>query len=269
VNAPISSRAAAADTGTMDHPPSPWSDLPPPPPWVPDQRPRSGGSVRIPGPGSPARGAAFAVAAGILVAAGLWFALAASIDPVDRPAEPTRTEAPSSPAPASDLERLTVRREGAPAGFPSGWHRWRSSDGSFSFVVPPGSHTEGPVYRDDLWELSFEGHVVHGYVYVSDRYRIGADPTPFLNWIADGLVDDGTELHRSEIRQQGWPGLEVVYRDDLDQYLFVNRVFVIQGHYVQVSAGYAELLDGRERRREAATFLDSFRLHGRPVAGAS
>lgn len=250
----------------MDDPSSPWSELPPPPPWVPDQRPRSGGSGVPALPTSLSRGGGVAIAAALLVAAGVWIAVAASTHPVDGPAAPPLTENP----PPSELERLRVRRVREAAAFPPGWHRWRASDGSFSFVVPPGSHPEGPVYEDGLWELSFRGHVIHSYVYVSDRYRLGADTEPFLVWIADGLVGDGTELQRSTIRRHGWPGLEVVYRDELDNYLFINRIFVIEGRYFQISAGYADLLDGRERRREAATFLESFRVRaGGGVAGAS
>lgn len=153
-----------------------------------------------------------------------------------------------------------VRTDGLP-GDEQGWSRWQGTDGSFSFGLPPGTEPREPSFEDGLWSLESRGSAVHMWIYISDGYVIGPDPASFLERIADGIADEGTETRRAWVRRHGLRGLDLGYRTDDDASLFSIRLFVVQGRFFQVSAGYPVLLEGPEIRARAGRFLDSFRIH--------
>jgi len=64
-------------------------------------------------------------------------------------------------------------------------------------------------------------------------------------------------------------GLDLEYLDIDDDYRFFIRLYAEEGLLYQVIAGYSELLDDRELRLRAVSFLDSFRVHDRTVTGGS
>jgi hypothetical protein len=86
--------------------------------------------------------------------------------------------------------------------------------------------------------------------------------------IADGLAAEQTELRRSRVLRHGLTGLHLEYLDDFDS-RFVIRFYADEGLLYEIAAGYSVILDDRELRMQALTFLDSFRLPDRAVTGDS
>jgi hypothetical protein len=184
-------------------------------------------------------------------------------------ATPSSPSASSTPGPASPLATLTVRRAGRLGGAPVAWVRWRASDGSFSFGYPPGTEPREPTFDQGLWELDSRGSAVHLYVYVLEDSPIDSTPMTYLEEIADGFAAGQTEFRRSRVLRNGLTGLHLEYLDvDFDTRFFI-RFYAHEGLLYEIAAGYSEILDDRELRMQALTFLDSFRLPGRAVTGDS
>ena len=87
--------------------------------------------------------------------------------------------------------------------------------------------------------------------------------------IADGLTTGQTELRRSRIQRHGLTGLHLEYLDDDFDSRFFIQFYAHQGLLYEIAAGYSEILDDRELRLQALTFLDSFRLPDGAVTGDS
>jgi hypothetical protein len=246
----------------MNEPEIPWSDLPPTPPDVPDQRPRTsdhGAPDARTSRRNRARSAGDIIPR--LLAGAIVIATLAFLDDGDGSTSATTGS-------ESALEELRVERDPVPRSS-DGWRGWRGSDGSFSFDFPTGTEPREPEVEDGSWQLASRGNALHMYISVFEGYRIGSDPLAFLDEIADGFAEDRAELRRSLVLRQDATGLDIVYRDAREGYLWYIRLWTADGLLYQVSAGYPELLHGRELRARAETFLDSFRIAGDPVAEPS
>ncbi len=109
---------------------------------------------------------------------------------------------------------------------------------------------------------------MHLYVYVLEDYPLGPTPMAAFEGIADGLAAEQTELRRSRVLRHGLTGLHLEYLDDFDTRLFI-RFYADEGLLYEIAAGYSVILDDRELRMQALTFLDSFRLPDGAVTGDS
>jgi hypothetical protein len=184
-------------------------------------------------------------------------------------ATPSSPSASSTPSPASPLATLTVHRAGRLGAAPVAWVRWRASDGSFSFAYPPDTEPREPEFDEGLWELDSRGSAVHLYVYVLEDSPVDSNPMTYLEEIADGFTAGQTEIRRSRVLRHGLAGLHLEYLDvDFDTRFFI-RFYAHEGLLYEIAAGYSEILDHRELRMQALTFLDSFRLPDGAVTGDS
>ena len=184
-------------------------------------------------------------------------------------ATPSSPSASSTPSPASPLATLTVHRAGRLGAAPDAWVRWRASDGSFSFAYPPDAEPREPEFDEGLWELDSRGSAVHLYVYVLEDSPIDSTPMAYLEEIADGFTAGQTEVRRSRVLRHGLTGLHLEYLDDDFDTRFFIRFYAHEGLLYEIAAGYSEILDDRELRMQAVTFLDSFRVPDGAVTGDS